>query len=278
VSGDRGEQLMAAIAAAHMNIPVAHIQAGEVSGNIDGSMRHAITKISHIHFASNKDAYERVIRLGEEPSRVHNVGAPLVDELTTEGFTDPDIRSKYNIPEGKLFLAVMHPVTEEFGTSYSFAETVLSAINEFDSNVVLILPNSDAGSGEVRRAINANKKSNYHVFKNLSRSDYASLLKECDVMVGNSSSGIMEAPTFRKPVVNIGRRQEGRQQASNVINTPVNKDLIEKAIREALSEGFKKRLSTCVNPYGDGRSSERIIKILKDIRIDDKLLVKKITY
>jgi len=279
ISGDRGEQLMAAVAAAHMNIPVAHIQAGEVSGNIDGNIRHAITKIAHIHFASNQDAYDRVKRLGEEEFRIFNTGAPLVDELVDPEFTDSEIFLKYTINQNKpIFLVVQHPVTEEYDFADKQMEETLKAVNEFDAEVILILPNSDAGNKELNKIINKYKTPNYHIFRNLPRADYASFMKYCNIMIGNSSSGIMEAPSFKIPVVNIGRRQIGRQQDENVINVLHDARQIALAIKQALSPKFKEKFKNCKNLYGDGKSSQRILDILKNIKIDEKLINKKITY
>lgn len=279
ISGDRGEMFMAAMAAAHMNIPVAHVQAGELSGNIDGHVRHAITKISHIHFASTQDAYDRVLRLGEEDFRVFLTGAPLVDELVDPNFVESKVRDIYGINKDKgLILCVQHPVTEDYSSSFEDAHNLFTAVGKIDDmEVVVILPNSDAGSNLVRKAL-SKFSDRYKVFDNLPRSHYLGFMNSADIMVGNSSSGIMEAPTFKLPVVNVGRRQVGREQASNVINTGTEVDSISEGIRTATSSEMAERLKKCLNPYGDGQSSAGIVTILNDIDINDKLLNKRMSY
>lgn len=287
ISGDRGEQLMTAIAASHLNIPVAHIQAGEKSGNIDGSVRHAITKISHIHFCANQDAYERVIKLGEDSFRVFNLGAPLIDEIVAPDFYIKDIRKKLNLREDrKIFLVVNHSVTEESEDAGEQMKAIIEAVEPVDAEVVLIMPNSDAGSVAIRKTLatygsdnlNKSKFDKYRIFYNLSRVEYISIMREASVMIGNSSSGILEAPSFKLPVINIGRRQHGRLQGENVINCEYNKELIIKAINKAESESFRNSLQNLVNPYGDGRSSEKILNILKTISLNKKLTQKEIAY
>ncbi len=280
VSGDRGEQLMASIVGAYMYIPVAHIQAGEVSGNIDGVTRHAITKFAHLHFAANQDATDRILKMGEEPQRVYTVGAPQLDELT-QGFVTPSekIYQKFSLSKEKpSILFAFHSVTEELDYLEKHLDEVLPALSQFPHQTVMILNNSDAGSKIVRRKIIEYKRPQMKIYKNVPRQDYAGLMNVVDVIVGNSSSGILEAPTFKLPAVNIGNREKGRLQGINVINADYNRDDIFQAINKALSPEFKANMQHCVNPYGDGRSAERIVKILKEAIINDKLLVKKLTY
>ncbi len=280
LAGDRGEQLMGAIAAVHMRIPVAHIQAGELSGNVDGIIRHSITKLAHIHFAANEEFAERVKKLGEQDFRIFITGAPLVDELIQENIMKKEeLIKKYNINEKlPLILVVQHPVTEEEEFAGFQVYETIKAVLEFEAQIVFIFPNSDAGSELIRNQIQKFSRPNIKVFRNLPRQDYLGFLKICNCIVGNSSSGIMEAPTFGVPCVNIGRRQNRRMQACNVINVTYNKEKIKEAIEVAFSNGFKEKAKKAVNPYGDGHSSERILKILKEIEIDDKLLLKELTY
>ncbi|MDP7367445.1 MAG: UDP-N-acetylglucosamine 2-epimerase [Candidatus Pacebacteria bacterium] len=280
LAGDRGEQLIGAIAGAHMYIPVAHIQAGEVSGNIDGSTRHAITKYSHIHFAANKDAADRVKKMGEEKHRIFNVGAPMLDELVS-GFVTPKekIYKKFSLDKNKpIILMAQHSVTEEFDQSEKQMEETMKALDKLGHQTIIVLNNSDAGSSALRRVITHHKKPFMHVVPNMTRQDYVGLMNVADVIVGNSSSGILEAPTFKLPAVNIGNRQRDRMQSTNVINVEHNKDKIVKAVKKAMTPAFKKKVSKCINPYGDGKSAKRIVKILESIPSDDKLLVKRITY
>ncbi|GHU74832.1 UDP-N-acetyl glucosamine 2-epimerase [Clostridia bacterium] len=281
LAGDRGEQLTAAIAGAYTYIPVAHIQAGELSGNIDGMTRHAIGKYAHLHFASNEDAKQRLISLGEELFRIHNVGAPQLDELISEDYTtlkDIEDDLQVNLSDSYI-LVVIHPVTEESALVEKYTIQIINALNEFKYTKIVILPNNDAGSSIVKDAILNNRLGNYHIYKNLKRAHYLGLLRNCDCIVGNSSSGLLEAPTFCIPAVNIGRRQHNRFKGINVIDVEGKSSTIIEAIEKARSSEFKQYLlDECVNPYGDGHSSERILQILSDTKVSEQLLVKNLTY
>ena len=281
ISGDRGEQFMSVIAASHMNIPVIHIQAGEKSGNIDGIVRHSITKLAHIHLCSNQDAYERVIKLGEEKFRVFNTGAPLIDELIDPNFVLNNIREILKIKKNKdIFLIINHSISEESDISGKQMNEILEAINKFDDVIkIFIMPNSDAGSLNIREKLSKIDSSDNIIFYNLSRIQYINLLRISSVMIGNSSSGIMEAPTFKLPVVNIGRRQIGRFQAKNVINIEeYEQNLIYKGIKKAITKEFKDTLNNIKNPYGDSNATDKIIDIIQNIEVSTKLLNKNITY
>ena len=281
LAGDRGEQLMAAIAAAYTYTPVAHIQAGELSGNIDGMARHSIGKLVHLHFAANEDAATRLIKLGEQPFRVHNVGAPQIDEMVNAQFTSiGDLEKKYDLDLSNGFiLGVMHPVTEEADLSSSQAKIFIESLNEYGFPKIIIMPNNDAGSDGVKYAINNYRKGEYHMFSNIKREDYLGFLKNCKCIVGNSSSGLLEAPTFKVAAVNIGRRQNNRFRGINVIDVPWEKAEILKAINKAMSDEFNAYLQEkCENPYGDGHSSERILDLLMNTVVDDNMLVKMLTY
>lgn len=280
LAGDRGEQLIGAITGAYMYIPTAHIQAGEVSGNIDGVTRHAISKLAHIHFASNKDAADRVLKMGEEGFRVHNVGAPMLDELVA-GFKTPEkkVYKKFNLDKKKpVMLFVHHSVTEEIAELPHHMDEILTAVKAFPHQIVVILNNSDAGSRVIREKITSHKTPAMSIYPNIPREDYVGLMNIADVIVGNSSSGIIEAPTFKLPAVNIGNRQKGRLQSTNVINVGYEVIAIKKAIARALSQEFKAKAAKCKNPYGDGKSAKRIVDILESTPINDKLLIKRITY
>ena len=279
LAGDRGEQLIASIAGSYTYTPVAHIQAGERSGNIDGIARHAIGKFSHIHFAANQDAKKRLISLGEEKFRIFNVGAPQIDEIKNNEITSKsEIKKKYDFNFNKKFiLVILHPVTEEFSNIDDQTEELFKALNEFNLNFVWICPNNDAGSLLIKNKILHKRKINNTIFENLSRKDFLCFLKNCECLVGNSSSGLLEAPSLKKPSINIGRRQHLRVRAKNVIDCSFKSKDIVKAIKKGLSENFKKSISNIKNPYGDGDSSKKIIEVLKKIRIDEKLLTKNIT-
>lgn len=281
LAGDRGEQLMAAIASAYTYTPVAHIQAGEVSGNIDNMTRHAIGKLVHLHFASNQDAAERLIKLGEEEFRVHNVGAPQIDEMVEAQYTElTEIEEKLCVSlKSGYILGVMHPVTEEADKAEYQAKIFVKALNRFQLPKIIILPNNDAGSNGVRHAIQEYREGEYSMYANLKREDYLGLLKNTCCIVGNSSSGLLEAPTFKIPAVNLGRRQNMRFRGINVIDVPFEEEKIVKAIEKAMSKEFRDYLNReCMNPYGDGHSSERILELLLNTPINQKLLVKKLTY
>jgi UDP-hydrolysing UDP-N-acetyl-D-glucosamine 2-epimerase len=280
LAGDRGEQLMGAIAGVHLGIPVAHIQGGELSGNVDGIVRHSITKLAHLHFAANEEFAERVRRMGEEPFRVHVTGAPLVDELVN-GLATPasELREKYRFDTGeRLILAAQHPVTENETLSGEQVAETLYALDEIGWPTLLVYPNADAGSELIRRQLAMMKEPRIRHFRNLPRQDYMGLMRAANVVVGNSSSGIMEAPSFGTPAVNIGRRQHRRPQASNVVNCDHDRHAIAVAIRQATSSEFVAQARLAINPYGDGNASERIVQILKSVEIDSCLLNKEMAY
>jgi GDP/UDP-N,N'-diacetylbacillosamine 2-epimerase (hydrolysing) len=281
LAGDRGEQLMGAIAGGHLGIPTAHIQAGELSGNIDGIVRHSITKLVHIHFAANVEFADRVKKMGEQEFRVHNVGAPQLDELTSGDYTpEKELNKRFNFKKDEqILLAVQHPVTEEENSAAIHINETIEAIKAVGTKTIMIYPNADGGSSEVRKAIQKLKGSNIQLFRNLPRRDYLGLMRRSSAIVGNSSSGILEAPTFGLACVNIGRRQTGRPQAENVINVKnYNRNDIIEAIGRAVSPDFQKIAKKSVNPYGDGRSSEKIYTILKELTLDQNLLNKEMAY
>lgn len=281
LAGDRGEQLIGAMVGSHLQIPVAHIQAGEVSGNIDGMTRHAITKYAHLHFAANEDASNRLIRMGEEPFRIKLVGAPQLDELLSLKLLEKqELFSRYNLdPYKPLILLVQHSVTEQVTEAREQMKITMKAVGDLKNQVVIIYPNNDAGSTVIQNVIEETRSSFIRVERNIPRIIYASLLKHSTVIVGNSSSGIIEAPSFGLPAVNIGRRQNGRIQGENVINVDHNVEEIKEGIKKSMAPHFRSKLKeTIKNPYGDGKSSERIVEILRMLEIDSTLLTKHITY
>jgi GDP/UDP-N,N'-diacetylbacillosamine 2-epimerase (hydrolysing) len=280
LAGDRGEQLMASIVAAYTYIPTAHIQAGELSGNIDGTTRHAIGKFAHLHFASNIDAANRLRLLGEEEFRIHQVGAPQLDELVRGEYTPlEDLERKHALDLSEPYLLIVqHPVTEEYDDIERQVAELNLALARFTIPQIWILPNNDAGAQFVRQGIQQFKHGRSHVFANLKREDYLGLLKHCRCIVGNSSSGLLEAPTFEVPAVNLGRRQHGRIQGRNVINAPFEQSAIVAAIQKACSDIFRRSLVGTLNPYGDGHSSEKILDVLLQTPRESRLLTKQLTY
>jgi len=281
VLGDRGESLMGAVAAAHMNIPVAHVQAGERSGNIDGITRHAITRFTHIHFASGPEAAERLRRMGEEEFRIFTTGAPQLDELVNGSVARPaEVADRFHLDlERPLVLVVQHPVTEEFGEGVAQMEETLEAVCELEEQTVVIFPNTDAGSDDLRHMIERHHRPFMRVERNVPRYVYCGLMQVASVLVGNSSSGLIEAPAFGLPAVNVGLRQRDRARAANVIDVPYDRRAIVEAIRRAMTPEFRRELEGSDSPYlSDGRVSERIVEILKTIPIDERLIRKQIAY
>ncbi len=280
LAGDRGEQLVSAIAGAHAYIPVAHIQAGEVSGNIDGLSRHAIARFTHIHFAANRDAADRLRKTGEQAFRIFQVGAPQLDDFLSGAFESRDeVMRRFQLdPDKPVVLMAQHPVTEQMQEAGRQMQLTLEALSDLRAQTVLVYPNNDAGSSLLRSQIDSFRGPWLRVERSVPRSYYAGLMRVADVMVGNSSSGLLEAPSFELPAVNIGRRQEGRVQGRNVINCAHNKDDILASLKKAMSPEFKAGLEWMENPYGDGHASQRIVDTLADIEIDERLIYKALTY
>jgi UDP-hydrolysing UDP-N-acetyl-D-glucosamine 2-epimerase len=282
VLGDRAEMVAGAIVGAYLTIPVAHIGGGDVTSTVDEIARHAITKLSHIHLVATKKVRERIIKMGEDPWRVYRVGAPGLDSIVNEKlFSKKEIAKKYklNLRE-PILLFLQHPVSIEIEDAAWQMKQTMEAIKELGYQTIVIYPNADAGGRKMIKVIEKYRKYPFiQIYKNIPHKDFLSLMTVANVMVGNSSSGIVEAPSFSLPVVNIGIRQQGREKAANVIDTkPALKEII-KAIRKALyDEKFKEKVKKCKNPYGDGKASARIAKILNLIKIDKKLLQKKIAY
>jgi len=283
--GDRVEIFGVAIAAFYMNVPIAHIHGGDrsIGGHLDDSVRYAITKLSHINFPATKKSAERIIKMGEERWRVHVVGAPGLDSILNQNLLSrQEISEKYGLGRDEIFLlAVQHPVTTEVEDAGKQIKETLEAIAELKYPAILIYPNADAGGRRMIKVIEkyAEKYPFIKTYKSIPHLEYLSLMKIASVMVGNSSSGIIEAPSFHLPVVNIGTRQQGRERAENVIDVDYDKKKIKKAIEKALfDEKFRKKVKKCKNPYGDGKASERIAEVLSTIKIDRKLIQKRLTY
>lgn len=282
LSGDRIETLGCCLAASYMNIPSAHIQAGDKSGHIDDISRMALAKLSHIHFASCEDSAERVRRLGEQEFRIFNVGAPQLDDMDqaetgAESLTIGEDTFKLGRP---YILLLQHPVMVESEDADAQMTASLKACLGTGLPVIWIYPNADPGYWRILHVIDEWKNhGGVDVLSNVERLDYLTLLANARVLVGNSSSGILEAPTYRTPVVNVGNRQRGRPRASNIINSGYAEDDIAGAIGRALDDGeFQAACARAENPYGDGKSGWRICEILRDIPIDRKLLDKETVY
>ena len=282
VTGDRAEMFVAALTAVYMKIAVAHIQSGDLSGHIDGSIRHAITKISHLHFASCQDSKKRVLKMGEEKWRVYNTGAPQLDDFNLPskiGINDLNKKLKTKI-EKEFIIVMQHPVLYENIDSGLQIEKTLKALEKLPLQKIVIYPNIDTGNNRIIKIIEKYKnKKNFKIFKNLKREHFIFLLRNASILVGNSSCGILEAASFKLPVINIGNRQKGRLQSKNIINTRYSSKEIIKAIKIIQkSKKYKKNLSKCKNLYGDGKSSIRIVNILKKMKYNKTLLDKTNSY
>jgi UDP-hydrolysing UDP-N-acetyl-D-glucosamine 2-epimerase len=279
VLGDRFEMYSAAVATLPFNIPVAHIHGGELTlGAIDDALRHSMTKLSHLHFVSTEAYAKRVIQLGEEPWRVTVSGAPGLDNLDAINYLErADLERMLDIDLGKTTLLVtFHPVTLEYQQIETQIDALLSALEKSGCNLLFTSPNADTGGGMIAERIRAyvNSHSNSRLAVNLGTDIYFSLMKHVAAMVGNSSSGIIEAPSFNLPVVNIGSRQDGRVRGINVIDVPGDCDSILSGIQKALSRDFKTSLFGSSNPYKRSNSAIVIAEKLKNMEIDRKLLMK----
>lgn len=275
---DRYEMLAPAAVALALRIPVAHIEGGEISeGAIDDAVRNALTKMSHIHFTSTAAARERVIALGEEPWRVHHAGAPSVDHLVrSQLFSRGDLEKRLNFDlQPPPTVIAYHPVTLLRDT-LAETEALFQALSRIDGNLAFCYPNADAGAHELVEQTHQflASRGQGRIFTNLPPLDYWSLLRYADVMIGNSSSGIMETPSFALPTVNVGLRQEGRERARNLIDAAPVADAIVSAVSHARSAEFRDSLHDMTNPYGDGHASERIVEVLTTLELHPRLLQK----
>lgn len=283
VLGDRYETLGAVIAVLPYNIPIAHIFGGDITeGAFDEQIRHAITKIAHIHFASNRFSAKRVIRMGEEPWRVLDAGSPSIDSMRQQKlYTKQEFYKVYNFDiSKKMFLITFHPVTLECENTASYIVNLIKALGDFDANMLITYPNSDPGSRAIIEYFDkfAEQNKNVRFLKNMGVKGYYSAIKFSDVMIGNSSSGIIESATFRLPVVDIGNRQKRRLAGKNVIHSDYTCADITKKINLSLTNSFKYGLSNLKNPYGSGNASKKIIKAIKAImnqRTRKEIITKK---
>ena len=279
VLGDRGEMLAGAVAATHLNIPVAHVHGGEVSGTVDDLVRHATSKLSHVHFPATEDAAGRLARLGEQPDRIWVVGATGLDYLRRfDPVPDAELAAELNLDLGKPFvLFTQHPVTIEAADAANQMETSLNALSDVRVQVVATYPNADAGGKAMIQVLDRWSTQPWlHVFPSLGQRRYASLLRRAAAVAGNSSSGIIEAPFFGVPVINIGTRQEGRLRAENVVDVGYKREEISAAVAAALSdEVLIARARACRNPYGDGHAGEKISKVLAELDLGPRLLLKR---
>lgn len=280
VLGDRFEMLAAVLASMTFKIPIAHIHGGEsTEGLIDEPIRHSITKMSHLHFAATETYARRIIQMGEQPQRVVVSGAPALDHLETIELLDRDqFRERFRIDVAEPpLLVTFHPVTLEFEQTDYHIDELLAALSEIDRPVVFTYPNADTQGRLILERIEsfADNNPRAHIAANLGTQGYFSLMSHAAAMVGNSSSGIIEAASFQLPVVNIGNRQRGRVHEGNVIGVGHHREEVAGGIRRVLLPEFRAELRNLVNPYGDGHAAERIVNKLRATELGQELVMKR---
>ena len=280
--GDRFETMATTLAAAYMNIPVAHTMGGEVTGTIDESIRHAVTKFAHVHFPASQDALERIIKLGEKPEDVHLVGCPRIDLVAdilaqTRGALNDDLLGEgvgqsFDLDE-PFVLVSQHPVTTEYGAGEQQITDTLEAVRQSGLPAIVLWPNSDAGSEDTSRGIRKWRENglgeNMHFFKNLSIDVYVRLMRRTACLIGNSSSGIREGAFIGSPCINIGSRQTARERGSNVIDVAGGTALILEALNKQISHG-----PYASEPvYGDGTAGDKIADVLATKTVEIQKLI-----
>lgn len=279
VTADRYEMLAAASVALTLRIPIAHIEGGDRSeGAIDDAVRNALTKLSHLHFTTTDTARRRVIAMGEEAWRVHRVGALSLDQLRRADLLPAaTVTAAHGLQPGKpLFIVGCHPETLQARTT-AWLDAMLDALARLSGHIVFCFPNADAGSREViaRATTFVERHPDARLCVNLAPREYWSLMSAADALIGNSSSGVMEAASCKVPAINVGTRQHGREHGANVISVPADPDAIVAAVERARSPECQEQLRTVVNPYGDGHAAPRIVDVLAGVTLGDTLLVKR---
>jgi len=280
VLGDRFEMFAAAAAAMPFVMPIAHLFGGEsTEGLIDEPIRHSITKMSHLHFTATEAYAHRVRQMGEEPWRVTVSGALSLDNLNQIEMLTPDqLEERYGFDlSDPPLLVTFHPVTLEYEQTDRHIEALLSALNDSGKPVIFTHPNADTAGRRIIEGINryVGEHQNAWAVDNLGTQGYFSLMANAAAMVGNSSSGIIEAASFKLPVVNIGNRQRGRVHDRNVVDVETTREAILAGIEKASSDGFRTGLDDLVNPYGDGRAAEKIVTRLKSVELNQELILKR---
>ena len=285
VLGDREESIATALVSTYMNIPLVHISGGDrVIGNADDQIRHAVTKLAHIHLTTNLESRNRILALGEQKFRVHNVGNPGLDRMIkTKKLSNSQLSKNlnFNIHKNEPYIIlIQHALSSEVSGAYEQMKTTLEAVKKMEIKTIISFPNSDAGGLEIIRAISEYEEIPFiYSAKNIPRLEFVNLMRGAACLIGNSSAGILEAPLLKLPVINIGNRQKGRLHAQNVEFVSHNKSKIIRAIKKAVfDKEYIKKVQKCSNPYGDGKSSDRIAQILASVKIDENLLIKDITY
>jgi GDP/UDP-N,N'-diacetylbacillosamine 2-epimerase (hydrolysing) len=280
--GDRGEVTTAALAATIMGVPIAHIQGGDVSGSVDEQMRHAITKLSHLHFPSNKESAERIRKMGEEDWRIQVVGDNHIDLIVAGEFhSKQEVAEQLNLDLSKPVIVVLqHSETTQPKLAHQQMTETLMAVKKTGNQAIVVYPCSDPGYEGILRAINELAlPPQFQLHKNLEASLFWGLLSVATVMVGNSSAGLIESPSFHLPTINIGRRQEGRLCSGNVLHVKENRDDIYKAMNTVINDAsFLGNVRDCSQPYGNGTAGQQIISVISKVILDSKLMTKRMTY
>ena len=278
LQGDRYEMLAGAIAGAYANIPIVHMSGGDRSGSIDDSIRNAITKFSHVHLVTCGESARNMQKMNEDPARVVTVGEPTLDVIRTlDTIPAKDLGKKFGFDPGRpLILMTQHAVASEVTDAGSHMRETLEALVEIGEQTLITSPNSDPGGQAMRSVMEEyHDVKNFIFLKPLTHEIYLNLMAISSVMVGNSSSGIIEAPSFRLPAVNIGTRQVNRVRACNVIDVGYDRKDIIAGIRKALDDTvFIQSLAACTSPYGDGHTSEKTADILSRMRLDPAIISK----
>ena len=279
--GDRGEMLAGATVGTYMGIPCAHIHGGEVSGTVDEAVRHAVSKLSHIHFPANAESAERLIKLGENKDSIFVVGAPGLDGITDGLLPMDELKTIYpNIPDQPFAIFLFHPQSESWENAGKEAELILNSLLKAKIPSVILYPNADAGGKKIIEAINKKAdKDLFTIIPHLPRLHFRSILDQAALLIGNSSAGIIEAASFHLPVINIGDRQKGRMRAENVLDCAFDQDQLIEMINRCLNDQkLLHQLHTITNPYGDGHAAEKIAGHLAEIFLSEELTHKQISY
>ena len=282
VLGDRSEMLLTAVACLYLGIPIAHIHGGEKTGTVDEVSRHAITKISNIHFPATKDAASRIKRMGEDSWRINIVGAPALDTILNEKLpTRGELLSDLGMNiKDKFILVLQHPVSDEVMNAGNQMKETIEAVKKFDMPAVFIYPHADAGGRRIIDEIQKEKNNPlFKIFPSLEYKKFLALEREASVWVGNSSAALIESSSFKTPVVNVGNRQIGRERGHNVLDADYDRNKIYKAIHKSLNDKkYLNKLKKIKNPWSDGRTGIKIAKILEKIELSPKILNKQICY
>lgn len=282
VLGDRVEMLCVALACTYLNIPLAHVHGGEKTSTVDDTARHALSKLAHIHFPATRVAANRLRAMGEEPWRIHTVGAPGLDAISHSRLPSrrtlfKSFRLNPNLP---LLLVTQHPVTESVESAGEQMEETLSAVEATQMQAVVTYPNADPGSAAMLKVITKRSANpQMHIVRSLPYVHFLTLEREAAVWIGNSSAGVIESASFRTPVINVGNRQRDREHSANVLHVPHQRKAIVAAVAYALGNpGFKRELLTVTNVWGDGKTGRRVRRILESLPFTPPLLHKKLTY